>query len=116
MFAVCNSRLVGGGRPIAPHAIIDDGLLDVCMVEAMPTLDFIDLLTRTASGDHIEDARVSYFRAAEVDFAFDRAIKVNTDGEVLEADRCRYRINPRAARFFAGNAPYAAREAGPQKL
>ena len=30
-FAVCNRRLIGGGRLIAPHAIIDDGWLDVCL-------------------------------------------------------------------------------------
>ncbi len=109
MFAVCNSRLVGGGRLIAPRALIDDGLLDVCVVEAMPTLEFISLLTRVSSGDHIEDARVTYFRAREVDLDFDRTIKVNTDGEVLEASRCRYRIRPRAANFLAGDAPYTSR-------
>ncbi|HEY0080047.1 MAG TPA: diacylglycerol kinase family protein [Pyrinomonadaceae bacterium] len=109
MFAVCNSRLVGGGRLIAPGAIINDGALDVCVVEAMPTLDFITLLSSVSSGDHIEDPRVSYMRATELDMSFSRTIKVNTDGEVLEAERCHYRILPRAARFLAGDAPYAER-------
>lgn len=108
MFAVCNSRMVGGGRPIAPDALIDDGLLDVCLVEAMPTLEFVRLLTSVASGDHVEDARVTYFRAAEVELDFERPVKVNTDGEVQEADECRYRVRPRAARFLAGDAPYAS--------
>jgi diacylglycerol kinase (ATP) len=106
MFAVCNSRLVGGGRLIAPHALIDDGVLDVCIVEAMPTLEFLGLLTAVSSGDHLEDERVSYRGAREIEFRFDRTIKVNTDGEVLETDRCHYRILPRAARFLAGDAPY----------
>lgn len=106
MFAVCNSRLVGGGRLIAPHALIDDGLLDVCLVGEMPTLEFVSLLTSVAGGDHIEDERVQYFRARELDIAFDRTVKVNTDGEVLETDRCRYRLLPRAARFLAGDAPF----------
>jgi diacylglycerol kinase (ATP) len=107
MFAVCNSRMVGGGRLIAPHAVINDGALDVCVVEAMPTLDFITLLTSVSSGDHIEDPRVAYLRATALDLRFSRTIKVNTDGEVLEADRCLYRTLPRAARFLAGDAPYA---------
>ena len=109
MFAVCNSRMVGGGRLIAPHAVIDDGLFDVCMVEAIPTLEFIELLTRVSSGDHIEDERVTYFRARELELKFDRTIKVNTDGEVLEADQCHYHLHTRAARFLAGNAPFARR-------
>ena len=108
MFAVCNSRLVGGGRLIAPQAIINDGLLDVCIVEAMPTLDSINLLSSVSGGTHVEDPRVLYFRAREIDLHFDRTIKVNTDGEVLEAADCSYRILPRAARFLAGDAPYAS--------
>lgn len=108
MFAVCNSRLVGGGRLIAPHAVINDGLLDVCIVEAMPVLDFVNLLTSVSGGTHVEDPRVAYFHAREIDLHFDRVIKVNTDGEVLEAADCSYRILPRAARFLAGDAPYAS--------
>jgi len=108
MFAVCNSRLVGGGRLIAPQAIINDGLLDVCIVEAMPTLDSINLLSSVSGGTHVEDPRVLYFRAREIDLHFDRTIKVNTDGEVLDAADCSYRILPRAARFLAGDAPYAS--------
>ena len=108
MFAVCNSRLVGGGRLVAPQAVINDGLLDVCIVETMPTLDFINLLTSVSGGTHVEDPRVLYFRAREIDLHFDRTIKVNTDGEVLDAADCSYRILPRAARFLAGDAPYAS--------
>ncbi len=109
MFAVCNSRLVGGGRPIAPTALIDDGAFDVCIVEAVPTLEFVRLLGSVPGGGHIEDERVAYFRAREVELRFARSIKVNTDGEVLETDECRYRLLPRAARFLAGDAPFTQR-------
>lgn len=91
-FAVCNSRLVGGGRLIAPHAIIDDGLLDVCLIEAMPTLEFVTLLRRVAKGDHVADDRVTYFTTPSIELRFDRRIKVNTDGQVLETDRCGYEV------------------------
>jgi len=107
MFAVCNSRMIGGGRLIAPHAVIDDGAFDVCIVRAMPVLEFIGLLTRVSSGDHVEDERVRYFHAQELEMHFAREIKVNTDGEVLTTDVCRYTLLPRAARFIAGEAPFA---------
>jgi len=107
MFAVCNSRMVGGGRLIAPHAVIDDGAFDVCIVRSMPTLEFISLLTRVSSGDHVEDERVEYFHTEELELHFEKEIKVNTDGEVLTTDACRYTLLPRAARFIAGEAPFA---------
>ena len=106
-FAVCNSRLIGGGRLIAPHAIVDDGLLDICVIEAMPTLEFVALLRRVAGGDHTDDPRVRYLRASRATMQFDRRILVNTDGEVLETDRCEYAVRPKALRFFAGRTPFA---------
>lgn len=110
-FAVCNSRMIGGGRLIAPHAVIDDGLLDVCVIDAMPTLEFVGLLRRVSEGDHVEDSRVRYLRASRATIDFDRPVLVNTDGEVLEATRCEYGILPKAARFIAANAPFAAANA-----
>ena len=116
MFAVCNARLIGGGRMIAPHAVIDDGWLDICLVEAMPTLEFVGLLSRISTGDHLEDDRVTYFRARELDLRFDRVIKVNTDGEVLETNRCEYRVRPRTARFLVGEEVGASRNAEQEQV
>jgi diacylglycerol kinase (ATP) len=99
-FAVCNSTQVGGGRLIAPDAILDDGLLDVCLIGAMPLVEFVALLRRVSTGDHIDDPRVTYFRADQITMHFDRPVKVNTDGQVLEAPRCEYRVLTRAARLL----------------
>lgn len=105
MFAVCNARQIGGGRLIAPHAEIDDGWLDVCLVEAMPLLEFVALLRKVADGgSHLEDERVRYFRARSLEMTFDRPVMVNTDGELLEAKTCSYRVEPGAARFFTGTS------------
>jgi len=107
LFAVCNSRQIGGGRLIAPEALVDDGWLDVCVIEAMPTLEFVGLLRDVAEGAHLGDPRVSYLRARQLAIAFDRPVNVNTDGQVLETDRCHYRILPHAARFLAAPTGHA---------
>lgn len=106
--AVCNSRMIGGGRLIAPDAIIDDGLLDLCLIEAMSAVEFVTLLRRVADGGHVQDPRVRYHQVSRATIAFDRTVLVNTDGEVLETDRCEYEVLPRAATFLAGEAPFAA--------
>jgi diacylglycerol kinase (ATP) len=105
-FAVCNSRTFGGGNLIAPHAIVDDGWLDVCVIDAMSTLEFVTLLRAVSRGTHVDDPRVRYIRAASVTFTFDAPVSINTDGEVLSASRCDYRVLPGATRFFT--APAAA--------
>ena len=68
-FAVCNSRLIGGGRLIAPNAVIDDGLLDVCLIESMSALEFVALARKVAEGQHVADPA----------------------GLVLSGERCRHR-------------------------
>ena len=107
-FAVCNSRLIGGGRLIAPSAIIDDGLLDVCLIEAMGAVEFIALARKVADGGHVDDPRVRYLQASSITIELDRESHINTDGELLTATRCEYSIRPRAATFFAGDAPFAS--------
>jgi diacylglycerol kinase family enzyme len=73
----------------------------------MPVIEFIGLLSSVSAGEHLSDERVSYFRARQLELRFARTIKVNTDGEVLETDHCLYTLRPRAARFLAGDAPFA---------
>ncbi len=107
-FAVCNSRLIGGGRLMAPDAFIDDGLLDVCLIEAMSTLEFVALARKVAAGEHVGDPRVRYHQASSVVMQFDREVPINTDGEVLSVRQCDYGLRPRAARFLAGTEPFVS--------
>ena len=105
-FAVCNSRLIGGGRLIAPHAVLDDGLLDVCLIEEMSALEFVRLARKVAGGDHVNDPRVVYMQSASAVIELEREIRVNTDGEVFEGRRCEDRVRPKAARFFVGEGAF----------
>jgi diacylglycerol kinase (ATP) len=107
MFAVCNARFIGGGYAVAPDALIDDGLLDVLVVRRMSMLDFIAVLQRIASGAACDHADVLHFRSSSFDLEFDRTVRVNTDGELLEADACRYHVRHAGARFFCGATPHS---------
>jgi diacylglycerol kinase (ATP) len=115
-FAVCNARSIGGGRLIAPDAVIDDGLLDVCLIDAMSAMEFLALARKVADGDHVNDPRVHYMQAESLRIDLDREIKINTDGEVFEGNRCEYRVRRKAARFFSGDAPFAGAAAGQARL
>ena len=110
-FAVCNSRLIGGGRIIAPHAVIDDGLLDLCLIEAMSAVEFVALARKVADGDHVDDPRVRYLQATSIVIELEPEAWINTDGEVLSARRCEYAVRAGAATFLAGEAPFASRGA-----
>ena len=108
MFAACNAPFIGGGYPIAPAALIDDGLLEVVLVKRMPMVEFVFVLQAIAAGEHLSDERIQHFRASSFDLEFDRVVRVNTDGELLEAGQCHYRVQPRSVQFFCGPQPFGS--------
>ena len=113
LFAVCNGAYIGGGHQLAPSARPDDGLVEICLVRASSTIDFLTLLPRLSTGAHMDDDDVVYFRTREVKLTFSRQIKVNTDGELLEASACHYVVNAGAIRVVGplGVSAQATRDA-----
>jgi diacylglycerol kinase family enzyme len=108
--------MIGGGYAIAPGALIDDGRLDVLLVPGMPLLEFVAALQQIAAGYGAADERVRRFRASAFALRFSRVVRVNIDGELLEADRCTYAVQHRAAQFFCGPRPRASAEPRPLVL
>jgi diacylglycerol kinase family enzyme len=67
----------------------------------------VGLLQKIAAGEHAQDDRILHFRTPALELIFDRSVNVNLDGEVLQADCCRYDVRQRAARFLCGPRPHA---------
>jgi diacylglycerol kinase (ATP) len=101
-FAACNAPVMGGGHVIAPLARLDDGQLDLCVIRAASLPDFIDVLRQVPGGEHVYDERVVYVRAPTAELTFERRGLINTDGQVLEADRCTYTLAGRAQFLVPG--------------
>lgn len=84
---VCNARYYGSGFQIAPHAMIDDGQLEIYTVEKMPKINIPGLLLKLKKGRHEEDKRVYRYTDSSVDILCDDNVICNVDGEQLESDR-----------------------------
>ena len=100
LFGVCNGPTIGGGNPLAPDAAVDDGLLDLCIVKTASVPSFLATLGRMARREHHVDEDVVLRKVRRVSLAFDRAIKVNLDGEVIETQHCAYRVDPGRVRLM----------------
>lgn len=90
--AVCNGRMYGGGYLAAPHARMDDGLLDVILAKPMPLPRLVRFLTFYKSGKHLPQdgkileayqAELQFFRVRSVDLQVldDQPIITTLDGE-----------------------------------
>jgi diacylglycerol kinase (ATP) len=66
LVAVANGPSYGGGMRVAPDARLDDGLLDVMVVEPLSRLRFLSIFPRVYAGTHVSDPRVSVRRGRRV--------------------------------------------------
>ncbi len=79
-----NSKTYGGGMRAAPNAMLDDGLLEVVVLESVSKLRFLTrILPKVFSGAHVNEPTVHVFRAAEVAIGSDRPFTVYADGDPL---------------------------------
>ena len=93
----CNSRSYGGGMRAAPDALLDDGLLEVIVLENVSKLTFLTkILPRVFSGEHVREPCVHMFRAREVSIEADRPFTMYADGDPIGELPLRVRAVPAA--------------------
>jgi lipid kinase YegS len=90
-FAVGSARVTGGGTMMTPDASVTDGLLDLCVIEAMSRRDFARLSLRIKDGEHVGLPGVHYAQLPWLKVTGTEPLSVNLDGEGLEAQVCDYR-------------------------
>lgn len=95
LFAVGNARATGGGTLVTPRASVRDGLLDACIVSAMPRKEFAKLVLRVKRGEHLESDGVRYLQVPWFRITSAKHMTVNVDGESTEIDRAHYEVRPR---------------------
>ena len=91
-FSVGNGRVEGGRFHVAPHAAIDDGLLDVCLLREIPKTVFFRYALKYLQGTQIFDPRVVYRKVLAVEVELEEPTVMHMDGEVFEGIGGRIRI------------------------
>lgn len=81
--SVMNGRFSGGGLPMAQHARIDDGVLDVGLIGDYPHLMRFILFPKLRTGSHFQLARVHAKQTQLVTIQSERPLRVHMDGELL---------------------------------
>lgn len=83
LFLVMNSRSAGGFDQLAPHAEINDGKFDVCIIERTDLFQSADVFFRILSGDHINSNNVEYFQTdhLKITCVNDESVNFDLDGE-----------------------------------
>jgi YegS/Rv2252/BmrU family lipid kinase len=89
----CNSKSYGGGMRAAPGAMLDDGLLDVIVLENVSKLTFLTkILPRVFKGEHVREPRVHVLHAKELVVSADRPFTMYADGDPIGELPLRVRV------------------------
>jgi YegS/Rv2252/BmrU family lipid kinase len=79
-----NSKAYGGGMRAAPDAMLDDGLLEVMVLESVSKVRFATrILPKVFSGTHVHEPGVRGFRAREIAVSADRPFTMYADGDPI---------------------------------
>ncbi len=98
-----NGTTSGGGFVLSPHALPDDGLLDLCLVREVRKVRVIAILPKTFKGRHLTATEVRYVRSPRFTIELERPLPVHADGELLTAAALRISaaVEPRTVRVIA---------------
>ncbi|SCY04598.1 diacylglycerol/lipid kinase family protein [Alkaliphilus peptidifermentans] len=81
-FVLANSKQVGGFKKIASEAKINDGLLDLILVETSHILDAASLFFLIIKGNHINHPNITYTQVKEFTIYSDGDLTIDIDGEL----------------------------------
>jgi len=90
--SIANGRCQGGGFWLTPDALIDDGLLDLCLVDKMRLDEIIRHIPKVMEGTHGQLKQVRMSRARDITVVSSAPIPVATDGEVLSTNARSIRV------------------------
>jgi len=98
MISISNGRRAGGGFYIAPVARVDDGLLDVTLIDPIPPLVRLRWLPVIEKGKHLHLPVVSHFTTKKILIESDQVLQLHLDGEIYKNRKLEIEILP--ARFL----------------
>ena len=93
-----NAQYYGGGYRSAPRALLNDGLMDICIVDKVSRPTFMKLLPKYKAGTHLDNPEktpfIHYTQCKKAVFESDNVVGVCADGEISPAKRLEIEVVP----------------------
>jgi len=94
LISVMNGHRAGGGFHIAPESAIDDGLLDVVIVEKLNPFRRLRWLPVIEKGKHLGLSFIKHFRTKKIIVTSEELMDTHLDGEYYSAKRLEIEMLP----------------------
>lgn len=106
MVSVMNGRRMGGGFFMAPRALNDDSLFDICIAQQVNQLRILSLITKFMKGSQASDPAIRFLQTRQLTVtALQGSLPAHADGETLceEGQSLMLEILPRAIEVMVPN-------------
>lgn len=97
--AVANGRFIGGGIPICPKAEVDDHLLDVVIVDAVPRWKVPFYLPGLLMGKVLDFKISSHVRCQQISIE-SKDMSLQIDGEIFHMDHADFAVQPSVLQLY----------------
>jgi lipid kinase YegS len=95
IMAVGNNRLAGGGFEVAPKAALDDGLLDLAIVQHRPKMEFAKAVAELKDPTNTENQYIYYRQLSEFTIDAEQKVHFNLDGEPTRKRKLTFSVLPK---------------------
>ena len=96
----CLTPEAGGGMPVAPDALLDDGALDLVRVKPISRLPLLCLFARLTQGWHLSSKAVEHRRTQSLELQFGEQRELVIDGEMQKTSALSIEVLSRALRVL----------------
>ena len=83
LVAISNSRFTGGDYLMAPNAKIDDGKLDIIILNKLSRINLLKTFTKIFSGEHVNTKFVETMQAKKITIETSKQKILSPDGELF---------------------------------
>ncbi len=98
---VSNSKYTGNDFLIAPHAKVNDGLLDVVIVNKISRLNLLKTFPKIFDGSYINSPYVNYQQVKKINFYSEQHKIISPDGEITGQLPVKIEVLPRAVSILS---------------
>jgi len=98
--AVCNARYYGGGYKIGTNAELNDGVVDVYLIDKLKKLKMASLILGMKQAKHENDPAVNMIRTNKLTIECDDQVLANIDGDKIEANRFDIEVIPNGIEIY----------------
>jgi diacylglycerol kinase (ATP) len=99
--AVLNAPTLGGGLRLAPDARLDDGMLEVVMIEMLRKTELLALIPRLLITGELRSGRTVRMRSAKIKLTAEKETSFQGDGELLGKTPVEIEVVHKALRVLA---------------